>query len=221
MKKAISAQVLENKAIAHLHYISQGIDQKVHLENIERVLQAGCSWVQLRMKNTNYEVALETAHQAKALCDAFRTTLIINDNVSVAQEVDACGVHLGQEDLSTAHARKILGSEKIIGGTANTFEQALNHIKNGVNYLGMGPLRFTSTKKKLSPVLGFEGYTNLTQKFSADNINTPIIAIGGITEADFQPLQQIGLYGIAVSGLLTQSLNQKEIIEKASKLWSN
>lgn len=221
MKKAISEQVLENKVIAHLHYISQGIDQKAHLKNIERVLQAGCSWVQLRMKDTRYEDLLATAHQAKILCNSYDATLIINDNVGVAQEVDACGVHLGQEDLSTAYAREILGSEKIIGGTANTFEQALNHLKNNVDYLGMGPLRFTSTKKKLSPVLGFEGYKDLIQKFSAENINIPIIAIGGITEADFQPLQETGLYGIAVSGLLTQSLEQKTIIEKANTLWSN
>ncbi|RXG29301.1 thiamine phosphate synthase [Leeuwenhoekiella marinoflava] len=221
MKKAISQQVLENKEIAHLHYISQGIDQKAHLENIERVLQAGCSWVQLRMKDTRYEDLLATAHQAKILCNSYHATLIINDNVSVVQEVDASGVHLGQEDMSTAQAREILGSNKIIGGTANTFEQGLNHIKNGVDYLGMGPLRFTLTKKKLSPILGFEGYTDLIQKFSKLKMNTPIIAIGGVTEADFQPLQETGLYGVAVSGLLTQSLEQKKIIEKVNTLWSN
>lgn len=221
MKKAISEQILESKAIAHLHYISQGIDQKAHLENIEQVLKAGCSWVQLRMKNTNYEAVLETAYQAKILCNSYGATLIINDNVGVAQEVGASGVHLGQEDMSTAQAREILGSEKIIGGTANTIEQALNHIKNGVDYLGMGPLRFTSTKKNLSPVLGFEGYANLIQKFSTEKIKIPIVAIGGITAEDFQPLQETGLNGIAVSGLLTQSLDQNKIIEKASKLWSN
>lgn len=209
------------KQISHLHYISQGADGKTHLEHIERVLNAGCNWVQLRMKNTCYEEVLETAYRAKELCDQFDAKLIINDDVRVVQEVQAAGVHLGQHDMSTAEARTILGDSKIIGGTANTLEQCLAHLKNGVDYIGLGPLRFTSTKEKLSPILGITGYSQLLRQYLKSQNAVPVIAIGGITSADFEPLKNCGLHGTAVSGLLTQSHNPEEPIKQASNLWQN
>ncbi|MFI8380053.1 thiamine phosphate synthase [Leeuwenhoekiella sp. NPDC079379] len=208
-----------NKEISHLHYISQGADGKAHLEHIDRVLKAGCNWVQLRMKNTAFEEVLETAHKAKKLCDQFNAKLIINDNVSIVQEVDAAGVHLGQQDMSTAEARKILGESKVIGGTANTLEQCLDHLKNGVDYIGLGPLRFTSTKEKLSPILGIEGYSSVLQKYLKNQNTVPIIAIGGITKEDFEALKSCGIHGVAVSGLLTQSQNLEEPIHQVFRLW--
>ena len=172
-----------NKEISHLHYISQGADGKAHLEHIDRVLKAGCNWVQLRMKNTAFEEVLETAHKAKKLCDQFNAKLIIN--------------------------------------TANTLEQCLDHLKNRVDYIGLGPLRFTSTKEKLSPVLGIEGYLSVLQKYLKNKNTVPIIAIGGITTEDFEALKSCGIHGVAVSGLLTQSQNLEEPIEQVFSLWQN
>ena len=206
------------KEISSLHYISQGVGGDAHLEHIERVLNAGCNWVQLRMKNTPYEEVLETAYKVKIRCDEYNAQLIINDNVSIVQEVGAAGVHLGQHDMSTAEARKILGESKIIGGTANTLEQCIDHLKNGVDYIGVGPLRFTSTKEKLSPLLGFAGYSNLLQSYKQNQHKVPLIAIGGITSSDFEKLKDCGVDGIAVSGLLTQP-NPEEIIKQVFSFW--
>ncbi|MDN3596044.1 thiamine phosphate synthase [Zunongwangia endophytica] len=200
--------------ISCLHYISQGENTKAHLENIERVLQAGGNWIQLRLKETSAKKVLETAIAAREMCSAYQAKLIINDHVEVAKTCNADGVHLGQEDIDVLEARRILGEDKIIGGTANTLQHCLDHLQNGVDYIGLGPLRFTSTKKKLSPVLGFSGYQDVLKRYSEHQKTVPIIAIGGIVFNDIEKLQKIGLNGIAVSGLLTHSEKPDQEIQQ-------
>ena len=193
------------KKISCLQYISQGKDRFQHLENIEKVLRSGGNWIQLRMKEMPQNEVLKTAILARELCSKFSAKLIINDHVKVAKTCNADGVHLGQEDTSVLEAREILGTQKIIGGTANTFQHCLNHLENGVDYIGLGPLRFTSTKKKLSPILEFSGYKDLMAAYSKQENTVPVIAIGGIQLSDIEVLHRIGLSGIAVSGMLTHS----------------
>src|SRR5690606_30277357 len=95
------------------------------------------------------EEILELAIAAKASCDAYGAKLIVNDYPEIALEANAYGVHLGLDDMSVRTARQLLGSEMIIGGTANTFEHILQRVEEGADYIGLGPYRFTSTKKKL------------------------------------------------------------------------
>lgn len=200
------------KKISSLQYISQGKDRFQHLENIEKVLRAGGNWIQLRMKEMPQNEVLKTAILARELCSKFSAKLIINDHVKVAKTCNADGVHLGQEDTSVLEAREILGAQKLIGGTANTLQHCLAHLENGVDYIGLGPLRFTSTKKKLSPILGFAGYMDLMAAYSKMENTVPVIAIGGIQLSDIEELRRIGLSGIAVSGMLTHSEHpEKEI----------
>ncbi|WP_109097222.1 thiamine phosphate synthase [Aquimarina sp. AU58] len=201
-----------------LQYISQGKTPQEHLKNIENACKAGCKWIQLRLKEVDMATYLNTALQCRNICDQYDAIMIINDNVSVAKAVLADGIHLGLNDMNPQEARKILGDNFIIGGTANTLENCIQHIEDGVDYIGLGPYKHTITKKKLSPVLGIDGYTSILVKLKNQNLELPIIAIGGITEKDITTLMQTGISGIAVSGELTNQVNLEKKIKTIKKL---
>ena len=188
-----------------LQYISQGTTRIGQENNIRAVLDHGIRWVQVRWKNAPPEELMRLCESSKRLCSDYGAVCIINDHVQVARQIDADGVHLGLEDQSVASARPILGQDKIIGGTANTTADVIQRIQEGCDYIGLGPLRFTVTKEKLSPVLGFEGYINIIDELQSLKIEIPkIFAIGGITLDDIELLQPTGIYGVAVSGQITQ-----------------
>ncbi|QZK91434.1 thiamine phosphate synthase [Flavobacterium sp. CHNK8] len=200
-----------------LQYISQGNTVEEQLSNIRKALDNGCEWIQLRFKNASTAELFDVAETAKILCDVFSAYLIINDNVHLAQQLNADGVHVGLTDMNVAAARTILGREKIIGATANTFEDIQNHIENGCNYIGLGPFQFTATKQKLSPILGFDGYRSIIEKMKAKEIQIPIYAIGGIQLTNVESIMETGVNGIAVSGLITQSENPSELITQLNE----
>lgn len=185
-----------------IYYISQGKTPEDHIENIKNVCEAGCLLIQLRLKNVTFDTYLSIALRAKKTCDTYKAKLIINDNVEVASKVDVYGVHLGKNDISPIQARAVLGNI-IIGGTANTYEDCIHLIDQKVDYIGLGPFRFTDTKENLSPILGINGYEQILNRLRKENIEMPIVAIGGIIESDFNALFNIGISSIAVSGLLT------------------
>lgn len=197
-----------------LYYISQGKTPEEHVKNIEIACKNGVRLFQLRMKDVSKEQFLETAIMAKAVSNECNTTLIINDNVSVAKEV-GLGVHLGKNDESIENARSIL-KNGIIGGTANTLQDCITLIEQGVDYIGLGPFRFTETKKELSPILGLEGYESIIKSLREKGYKTPVYAIGGIQKQDIDDLLDVGVHGIAVSELLTDksSCHIKEIVKK-------
>ena len=118
--------------------------------------------------------------------------------------------------MDPLEARQLLGPEKIIGATCNTWEDILLRQQQGVDYIGLGPYTFTTTKEKLSPVLGIEGYRHLLEAMRQQNIHIPVFAIGGITEKDIPELAKTGIQGIALSGLIKNSTDPcaktKEII---------
>jgi len=199
--------------ISKLHYISQGATPSAHLENIQKACASGAELVQLRLKNIDEAVVLETAKKAREITGHFQTRLIINDNFKIAAEVKADGVHLGKSDTCPTIARKELASWQIIGGTANTLEDCQTLIAKKVDYIGLGPFRFTKIKDNLSPVLGEKGYLTILEELKTD---TPIIAIGGITLNDVLDIMITGVHGIAVSGEITRDFNSiskfKELI---------
>jgi thiamine-phosphate pyrophosphorylase len=203
--------------INQLQYISQEMATLTHLEAIERALLAGCQWIQLRVKNKPQKEILETARKAKNLCNQYGARLIINDFPEVAQEIQADGLHLGLTDTPIPIARKIIGKQYLIGGTANTYNDVLQRVQEGADYVGLGPFRFTTTKEKLSPVLGLTGYQTICKQLHEHGINIPVIAIGGITLSDIEPLVQTGIHGIAISGALTQSLNPAEFVKQVQQ----
>lgn len=187
-----------------LQYISQGSSLEVQEKNIRKALDYGAKCIQVRWKNASEKDFITLSEISKKLCADYQAVCIINDHVQIAKDVDADGVHLGLKDMSVEKARYILGENKIIGGTANTFSDILQRMVERCDYIGLGPLRFTSTKEQLSPILGFEGYGEITNSLKEKSIEIPkIFAIGGVVLEDIQQLQQIGIYGVAVSGQIT------------------
>lgn len=200
--------------ISKLQYISQGATEIEHLKNIQKVCDLGVDWVQLRLKNSSESKLLETALAAKEICKNCGAKFIINDHVLLAKEIDADGVHIGKNDLSLFEARKIMGPKKIIGATANTLEDCLENIGTSVDYIGLGPFRFTSTKEVLSPIIGLKGYENIIGELEKASLEIPIIAIGGIGKSDIEILKKTKIHGIAVSGMLSgNGIEQDEISE--------
>ncbi|MFC4874316.1 thiamine phosphate synthase [Negadavirga shengliensis] len=197
-----------------LQYISQGADHRSQFEAIQKALDGGCTWIQLRYKNSTPFEFHHLAGRVRVLTSHYKATFIVNDNVLVAKENGADGVHLGLDDMSVRDARSILGPDKIIGGTANTWEDIAKRMAEKCDYIGLGPYRFTQTKEKLSPVLGPEGYRKLLGKQKEAGDRTPIYAIGGIREADLEGLMATGIYGVAISGEITRSADPKNLIQR-------
>lgn len=186
--------------MAQIQFITHCTERHSYLDAVRLALEGGCRWVQLRMKEADGETLLRTALEAQRLCAAAGATFIIDDHVELVREIRADGVHLGQHDMPVGEARALLGPDFIIGGTANTFEQVRQHSEAGADYIGCGPFRFTTTKKNLSPILGLEGYRDIIGRMRAAHIDLPLVAIGGITEADVPALLAAGVSGIALSG---------------------
>lgn len=193
-----------------LQFITHFTDKYSYLDSARMVLEGGCKWVQLRIKNASDEEMEKTAIEVQKLCKIHNATFIIDDRVELVKKLKADGVHLGKNDMPIVEARKILGKDFIIGGTANTFEDVMSHYRSGADYIGCGPFRFTTTKEKLSPILGIEGYTSIVQKMKENNINLPIVAIGGITYDDIPDIMHTGVTGIALSGTVLRADNPVE-----------
>ena len=200
-----------------LQYISQGETIEKQLYNIHHALDAGCNWIQMRFKNQTQKDAFTLAEAIKPLCEKYNANFIINDDLHLAKEINADGIHLGLTDTKIDEARAFLGASKVIGGTANTFEDIENHVKNGCDYIGLGPFRFTATKEKLSPILGLSGYFDILQKLKKNKIEIPVYAIGGITLRDVNPLMETGIHGIAVSGIITESDEKENLIQQLNE----
>jgi thiamine-phosphate pyrophosphorylase len=199
-----------------LQYISQGFTIEDQELNIRKALDNGVKWIQVRWKNAPENEFIRLCEISKKLCSDNQAICIINDHIQIAKLADADGVHLGLKDTSIEIARPILGENKIIGGTANTVSDVLQRMNEGCDYIGLGPLRFTSTKEKLSPILGFEGYEKIIQTLKEKSLEIPkIFAIGGVVLSDIELLQQIGIYGVAVSGLIT---NEPTIVSEFKKV---
>jgi thiamine-phosphate pyrophosphorylase len=200
--------------IDRLHYISQQPENGSHLTAIQQALEAGCKLIQLRVKNQPNDVILEYAIAANQLCNLHGAKLIVDDHLEIALAAGAYGVHLGLQDMPVAEARRIVGDKMIIGGTANTFAHIQQRADEGVDYIGCGPYRFTTTKQNLSPIVGLRGYETLVEQMEAANIRIPVIAIGGILPDDVAEIRQTGIYGVAVSGAITYAANRQQTVKQ-------
>lgn len=165
-------------------------------ENLsDAVLQAiegGATLIQLREKELSEKEFLDEAFRIKKICTSKKIPLIINDNVKIAKETDACGVHIGQSDMELKKARKILGADKIIGVSCQTVEQALQAEKNGADYLGVGAVFSTSTKTDADNV------PLSTLKEICSSVKIPVVAIGGISLQNMSQLKGSGIAGVSV-----------------------
>ena len=190
-----------------LQFITHPTAERDVVAGAAQVLSGGCRWVQLRHKDASTETLELEGRRIADLCRAAGAVFIVDDHVELVSRVGADGVHLGKNDMPVAKARSILGPGKIIGATANTFADIEAAARDGADYIGLGPFRFTTTKKNLSPMLGLEGYRNIMQQCRDRGINLPVVAIGGITEEDIPAIMQTGVSGIAVSSTILGASN--------------
>ena len=216
-----------------LQFITHQTERYSYIDSARIALEGGCRWIQLRMKDADETLLEETALIVQKMCKDYDATFIIDDNVFLVKKIKADGVHLGRNDMPIAEARKILGDDFIIGATVNTFDDVLLCQQSTVNrqqslsteytpsplpvprsplpdYFGCGPFRFTSTKKNLAPILGLDGYREIMKKMKENNIDIPLVAIGGITKDDVPELMKTGIDGIAISGSVLRAENPVE-----------
>lgn len=195
------------KNISCLHYLTQDdIPGMTHALLAEEACIGGIDWIQLRTKNKSGKRWEAVALSVQKVTKKYGATLIINDNVALALKIKADGVHIGKQDMNPVEARKILGNEFIIGGTANSEEDILRLLDAGVDYIGLGPFRFTRTKQNLSPVLNSEELKRLIHIQS----EIPVLLIGGIELHHIIGISDLGAYGIAVSSAINASKNPAE-----------
>lgn len=210
-----------------LQYISHFTPQISYAEGIRMALEGGCRWIQLRMKDAPAEEIIACAEEVLPLCRRHGAKFLLDDHVELVRQLGADGVHLGKNDMPVDEARKILGPDIIIGGTANTIEDIIRLHKQGADYIGCGPFRFTTTKKNLSPILGLDGYKSIVLKMKELGIDLPIVAIGGITVEDIPAVMGTGVSGIALSGAILGAPDPVEmtarIIETIDnrQIWKN
>jgi len=175
---------------------------------VEESILGGVTVVQLREKHISDEEFLKIAKELKKVTDKYSIPFIINDNVEVAKLVNATGVHIGQKDDNLAHARKILGEDKVIGVSVGNLEEAKLAQKGGADYVGIGTIFFTATKNDINKPLEIEGLKKIV-----DGIDIPNVAIGGIHLNNINQVINTGTNGVAI---VSEILSKKDI-KKASK----
>ena len=178
-------------------------------DQVEEALKGGVTFVQLREKDLDEERFLEEAREIKKLCGRYGVPFVINDNVDIAQAVDADGVHVGQSDMEAGDVRARLGQDKIIGVSAQTVEQALLAESRGADYLGVGAVFATGSKADASEV------DHETVKAICQAVHIPVIAIGGITRENVGALTGTGVCGVAV---ISAIFAQEDVEEGTRKL---
>ncbi len=187
-------------AVTDRTWLGQG-----HLsDQVEAAILGGVTFVQLREKELGYKEFLAEAKDLKELCNRYRVPFVINDNVDIALEVNADGVHVGQSDIAARDARSRIGTEKILGVSVQTLEQAIEAERNGADYLGVGAVFPTNSKADAVEV----SFDTLSQICNA--VRIPIVAIGGIGIHNIEGLKDTGIYGVAIiSGLFAEKNIQK------------
>lgn len=194
-----------------LQFITDGIDAEETVAQALEILKGGGRWIQVRMKEARKEEVAEALQRLSPICRDYGATLLVDDHFDLAKFCD--GVHLGQEDTPVTTVREYLSPEKIVGLTVNNRTNIAESLEALPDYYGVGPFRFTATKKCLAPVLGLDGYRSLKPYMTI-----PFVAIGGITADDIPGLIGVGASGIAVSSVITRSVNPRATTAKLIKI---
>lgn len=197
----------EKMAALQMQFITHHNDRYGYVDGAMEALRGGCRWIQLRMKGATDEEVEKAAGRLMPACHEAGAVFLLDDRVELARRIGADGVHLGRNDMPVSQARTILGEEAIIGGTANTSDDIRRLAAEGADYIGCGPFRFTTTKDRLSPILGLDGYRAIVAQMECDGLrgperHLPIVAIGGIVLDDVRDVMGTGVDGIALSGAI-------------------
>ena len=197
-----------------IQFITHTTDSISYEESALLALQGGCKWIQLRMKGATDDEVEPIARRLLKACHDQDATFVLDDRVELCKKIEADGVHLGKNDMPVNEAREVLGHNFIIGGTASTIDDIRQLKRRSADYIGCGPFRFTTTKEKLSPIIGLEGYRTIVEEMKKEEIRIPVCAIGGIELDDVMPILQTGIQGIAVSGAILRADNPIEMMKQ-------
>lgn len=205
---------MNKRPVGRLHVITDTTLQPrfSHEEIVRLAIAGGADTIQFRQKSGETRKLIHAAREVKLLCAGAGVTFVVNDRLDVAIAVDADGVHLGQQDFPIPLARKILGEEKVIGGSAATLDELEKCLKDGADYIGFGPVFLTSSKSDAGPVSG------LVELKKAVQISpVPIIAIGGMNVQNTPEVMRAGAWGIAVISAVCCQENPEQAVQNLLK----
>ena len=197
--------------IPKLHYISQGVSPKEHIENIQKACSSGAELVQLNINNLSEKKYLKLAKEAREITSHFQTRLILKNHYKIAKEVKADGVHIENTDFCATTALEHLYTWQIIGGTANTLQDCESLISKKVDYIILSPFKTSSNDDTGAKVLGENGFSLIVEALKTE---TPIIGAGGIKTDDVKAILATGVSGIAVSEAITLNFDSIKLFNK-------
>ena len=200
-----SNNYLELYAVTDRHWLGN----QTLLEQVQEALDGGATCIQLREKQLDEENFLKEAIEIQKLCKQYHVPFIVNDNVEIAKDMHADGIHVGQSDMEALDVRKALGNDVILGVSAQTVEQAKKAEAHGADYLGVGAVFPTGSKDDADDV------SHETLKAICEAVSIPVIAIGGITQDNVKELAGSGIVGIAV---ISAIFAQKDITQATKDL---
>jgi len=188
-----------------------------HVEQVKWLCDAGTDWIQLRMKTASDTEVAEVVRASLPICREAGVRLILNDRIHLALEMETDGVHLGRLDMGWSEARSLAGADFLIGGTVNSLDDARRAVASkALNYVGVGPYRFTKTKQNLAPTLTESDWSGILQELGG----LPAYAIGGIRAEDLPELRARGLQGVAISSGLFRSVSVQQNYQNLLQHWS-
>lgn len=193
------------KFIEKLQFITHDIHQHSHIEQAQIACSAGAKWIQYRCLTKNDDELLVDINAIAEICDDWGATLIVTDHVHLNGKADIQGFHIEDFDADFVKLREQLGEAVTIGGSATTLQGLSRLAAEGADYAGFGPFYTTTTKPNNAPLLGVEGYQNAMTELKKLNIDLPVLAVGGVTLNDIDPLMNTGIFGIAVSAAINQA----------------
>lgn len=208
-----------NKYISRFHYLTQDLPDRTHLEQVVMACESGANWIQYRCFSKPEAQLLDEVNRIAEICDDWGTTLIITDHSDLLSQADIQGLHVEDMSADFISIREKIGPDKTLGASANTLEDVRRIAASGVvDYIGCGPFALTLTKPNDYPILGVEGYSNISAELRELGINIPLLAVGGVTAANIEELVAAGVYGVAVSAAVNKASNPasafKEIYKK-------
>jgi thiamine-phosphate pyrophosphorylase len=193
------------KFIEKLQFITHDIEQHSHIEQARIACEAGAKWVQYRCLTKSDEELLKDINVIAELCDDWGATLIVTDHIHLNGKADIQGFHIEDMDADFRQLREELGEAITIGGSSNTLEGLLRIAEEGADYAGFGPFKVTTTKPNNAPLLGLEGYKDAIAILQQQQIELPVLAVGGVTLNDIDDLLKTGVFGIAASSAINQA----------------
>lgn len=206
------------KFVSRLHYLTQDLPDRSHVQQAQTACEAGCKWIQYRcFSKTEDEMILEL-QEISSICDDWGVTLIVTDHTHLLNAADIQGVHIEDMDADFKSIREMIGPEKTFGASANTFENILRiAASEAVDYIGCGPFALTETKPNDYPLLGVAGYQSICEQMAKANIQIPLVAVGGVTLNDIEALLRTRITGIAVSASVNKAENPAKALKEIYK----